>query len=868
MKRALNRLLVSVLPYEESWISQSDNYYILAKIGMIAVLPNISKSVKIVLSEYEGSFALMLVAFKGNSALMEKNKLKLRFSIFFRNCAKKISANAQLLVLLLSVFVFLSIVMCVSVISKTGGIKVNLDNFEVGTVADRDITLSSDLIYIDEEATAIRREARMNLVTAVFEYVPDLGERSSGQLRFFDFLSSLEAVSSSSSSAATKALEMQDLYPGSVSSDELESFFALSENDRIEVARFSSYFFNAVAARGLASFPDRGMENFSKTEVELIRNGEHSTVDKSTLLTREGLESFLDSEARSAGLDPALESYVFAFVSPFLRENLIYKALESERKLAIAVDSVSPVLVVIPQGEQIVRRGFIVTEENYSRLVHLAESGTSINISHLVAEELLLFATIVISVFILYACKCTMLSLLRYRVFLSISFCIVYTLGVVLTHVHYMQTAANFMVAVPAAFFPMLIVILLNKTVAIDMVFTMAAAVFASSGFMAEPMLFAVFSGIAAVGVTRDTGRRFDLVRSAGLMFILCPIIATIIFIMYPIQPSRMLFYTAIAACNGFLSGILVIGILPLLENLLNAVTSFRLMELSDLNTPLMQKMLLTVPGTYNHSQMVASLSEDACRAIGANSLLARVGAFYHDIGKMDQGEYFVENQHGENKHEELPPRVSATIIRSHVKQGLEKARNLKLPEEVTAFISEHHGNSLISYFYNKAKLENPDTSPEDFMYPGNPPKTRESAVVMLADTVEAACRTLEKPTPQRLEKFIDELVKTKIEHGQLNDCDLTFRDLDTIKKSFVNLLAGYYHSRIEYPNQKDPDGAGKKKSASSAKASPDSEKGNLEQALPLEAEAETKTTAKRRAKAEEETLVSDVSSGAEQAAE
>ena len=259
-------------------------------------------------------------------------------------------------------------------------------------------------------------------------------------------------------------------------------------------------------------------------------------------------------------------------------------------------------------------------------------------------------------------------------------------------------------------------------------------------------------------------------------------------------------------ALNGFLSGILALGFLTPLEILLNTASVFRLMDLSDLNNPVMRKMLLTASGTYNHSMMVATLAENACRAIHANSLLARVGAYYHDLGKMEQSEYFVENQTDGNKHDEINPRLSASVIKSHVKRGVEKARQLRLPPEVIDIIAEHHGNSLISYFYNEAKKQDDSILPEEFSYIGNPPSSKESAVVMLADTVEAACRTLKNPSVSRLEKFIHELIMTKFTHRQLDNSDLSFKDLAVIEDSFVQILAGYYHSRIEYPNQKDPD--------------------------------------------------------------
>jgi hypothetical protein len=223
-------------------------------------------------------------------------------------------------------------------------------------------------------------------------------------------------------------------------------------------------------------------------------------------------------------------------------------------------------------------------------------------------------------------------------------------------------------------------------------------------------------------------------------------------------------------------------------------------MELADLNSPILKRLLTVAPGTYSHSVTVANLAESACRDIGANALLARVGAYYHDIGKMDQPDYFIENQAAYNKHDELAPLMSATIIRSHVKLGIEKARLLGLPQAVIDIISEHHGNSVIAWFYNEALKQEDQVRADDFSYPGNPPRSKEAAVVMLADTVEAAMRTLKKPTLAKIEKFVHELIIGKFEQGQLNQSELTFRDLELIKNAFIRVLAGHYHSRIEYP--------------------------------------------------------------------
>jgi putative nucleotidyltransferase with HDIG domain len=258
-------------------------------------------------------------------------------------------------------------------------------------------------------------------------------------------------------------------------------------------------------------------------------------------------------------------------------------------------------------------------------------------------------------------------------------------------------------------------------------------------------------------------------------------------------------------AANGFGSGLLVLGFLPLLEHVLNAPTRFRLLELSDLNAPIFKKMLNQATGTYNHSLTVASLAESACNAIGANALLARVGAYYHDIGKVDQAEYFIENQSGSNRHDSLKPNLSAAIIKSHVKIGIEKGRELGLPEEVIDFIAQHHGKGLITYFYHRALDADHEgaqapVSLDDYSYPGERPDSKESAVVMLADVVEAATRALKRPTAAKLERVVWQIILERFHSGELNRSPLQFQELERIKRSFVQVLAGHFHSRIEYP--------------------------------------------------------------------
>ncbi|ULQ59921.1 HDIG domain-containing protein [Brucepastera parasyntrophica] len=350
----------------------------------------------------------------------------------------------------------------------------------------------------------------------------------------------------------------------------------------------------------------------------------------------------------------------------------------------------------------------------------------------------------------------------KFLVFMVVLFCIIYLAVLAVMRLEAFDTPLKIALLMPAAMAAMLVTVLLNQQTAILFVVMLSLGILCASNFMLAPTLFAFFSGIAGVSVIRNMRKRFDLVKSACILALINPLIIIVISVALPDPVNDLSFLIAMASVNGFMGGILVIGFLPILETALNTSTSFRLMEFSDLNSPIMKKMLLTASGTYNHSIMVATLAESACREIGADPLVARVGAYYHDIGKMEQSEYFVENQVDGNKHLALNPRLSATVIRSHVKQGVEKAIQMRLPRQVVDIIAEHHGNSVISYFYNEAKKLDETVDPENFTYPGNPPRSKESAVVMLADVVEAACRTLEKPSVPRLEKFITELVNKK----------------------------------------------------------------------------------------------------------
>ena len=242
---------------------------------------------------------------------------------------------------------------------------------------------------------------------------------------------------------------------------------------------------------------------------------------------------------------------------------------------------------------------------------------------------------------------------------------------------------------------------------------------------------------------------------------------------------------------------------LPLWESVFRILTPFKLLELSNPNHPILKRLLMEAPGTYHHSVIVGNLSENAANAIGSNGLLARVSAYYHDQGKLKRPYLFKENQIGaENPHDKMTPGLSAEIIKSHVRDGIEMAMEAKLPQEIIQAIEEHHGTTLVKYFYHKALSEGKDelVKEEDYRYNGRKPQSKETAVIMLADSVEAAVRSMPEPTSDKIDQLIHKIIKDKFDDGQLDECDLTLKDLEKIASSFKTVLMGIFHERIEYP--------------------------------------------------------------------
>ncbi len=491
-----------------------------------------------------------------------------------------------------------------------------------------------------------------------------------------------------------------------------------------------------------------------------------------------------------------------------LRPNLIYNEEKTNLAVQEAKDSVAPVQKTIKAGEIIVREGSRVTEEQISILEQLGIQRTDNYALTLIGTALFVLLTfwLVIEFVRKYypeIYKNDMLLLLLGLIFVLI---ISITRFLTIIKIGDQPGLGNLMgYLAPVAAGSMLIAILLDDRLAYFVTLIMALYVgLLTEGNQLFYAITAFVGGTVGIFQVYRVNQTSDLARS-GLFIALADIaaIVTLLFIGDELNISNLAVGAAIGAVNGILSAVLMIGVLPYLEAAFSITSMSKLLELSNPNNPLLKRLLLQAPGTYHHSLMVGNLAEASAESIGANPLLVRVGALYHDIGKIKRPEYFVENQRGfDNPHEKIAPALSTLIITSHVKEGVEMAREAHLPDTIIDFIEQHHGTSLAKYFYSRALEEDRDgnVNEDNFRYEGPKPKSKETALVMLADSVEAAVRSLESPSPEKIRDMVRMLIRDKLNDGQLEMCDLTFKDLDIISESFNKVLEGIYHKRIEYP--------------------------------------------------------------------
>ncbi len=585
-------------------------------------------------------------------------------------------------------------------------------------------------------------------------------------------------------------------YPGDIR----EVHDRLAELYRTEI-------YNLGVIKAVADIPE------SRNKMVVIRRGERETLHQRSKLQDIPLANarLLTVLNRMAAVNPLDVEYYYLLGRSFIQPNLWLNMPEYNRRIATETSDISNVQEVVNKGDLIVSARQRVDEredrvlQELSRILRsdAAERGWLVASLPAVARVFLVLALfITLYLFLFY---------FRREIFLSNPklFAILLVFGVQLVLVWLVDHFdLGSVYLYPIAVLPIMITILFDAQIGILATFILAILLGVLSRFSFTVVLVTLVVGIIACFSSRVVRRRSHFYRILLLVAVSSVGLAMIVENLKLTPGEDIVGEMLAAVISSGVSIVLVMAFLPVFESLFGITTDTTLLELSDLNQPLLKRLAIEAPGTYHHSIIVGNLCESAAKAISANALLARVGAYYHDIGKIEIPEYFIENQLGvKSRHEALSPSMSALILSSHVKKGRLLGEEANIPDDVLNFIEEHHGTMVMTYFYNKAVEQGHDNVPIDkFRYPGPRPQTRETGIAMLADAVEAASRTLDDPKPARIDSLIQRIIDDRFKSGELDECPLTLRDLAKIKEAFAQVLIAAFHQRVAYPRREKAD--------------------------------------------------------------
>ena len=728
------------------------------------------------------------------------------------------------------------------------------ENYQVGDVADHDIKAAHDFLITAEAATQQKREEADRKSLAVY----DLDEETVQNLRqrletSFAMMRSLYQQPAESSgvgegsgaksagaihkSAQELALEKKEEFEKglgiTVSTTDYailvkEKFDPRIEDAVVELAE-------NVIAGGVVGNKSLLLSEMQKgVTLRSVQSGEESrVVDLLSYLSAEDARRQMRLRA-SAILDEENRRVRTAMVhlaQELLPPNITFNRNETELRRQKAVEAVKPVFFQVKRGEMIVREGQRLGAEQVLKLqmqvqgkkehgVIFTMLGTALLgglliwlAVHLAGKYIRRFSAEIKDLLFLALVLIILLVLTKLSVGVA---------DAIHSAFSFISQAAIFYM-LPMAAGAMLVTIFFGPIIAIIFAFflaLLAALVLDHQMNLLFYYLIGSLVGVQGVVVCRDRSTPLRAGLTVGLTNAVVILFVTIAY--QKVLTTQTGVALILGIIGGLLSGVVTTGLCPVAEMIFGYTTDVKLLELASMDQPLLRELMLQVPGTYHHSIVVGNMVEAAAKSIEANSLLARVASYYHDIGKINKPQYFVENQAGgENRHERLAPSMSSLILISHVKDGVELAKNYRLGQGIQDIIQQHHGTSLISYFYQKAvdlqeKQKNskggdvPQVSVEDYRYPGPRPQTKEAGLVLLADAVEAASRTLTDPTAARIQGLVQKIINKIFSDGQLDECELTLKDLHQIAKSFIQIIMGISHQRIEYPEPASKGSEGK----------------------------------------------------------
>jgi putative nucleotidyltransferase with HDIG domain len=665
----------------------------------------------------------------------------------------------------------------------------------VGERADHTIVAPFDFVVGKSEAD-LRRETDEIVASARPIYEFRVRAYDSVRVDVQRFFTAVNAVAAEGAAAVVRVAGDVD-----VALDVAEGAYLAQAPKRQGMQRAVADLVQRTLGQGVvATLP---FEGESAPQLIVRRSGSETPIARDQVLT---FDDYLQ-RAQAAHPDPGSsvgDVVYLKLVRHFFRPTLQRNELETARRRSELAAGVAKSKYAVRQGDVIVEANQIVTEPAREKLaalrVELVHRGAAISETPAGVAGMLLRNLLILSVFwvlMLFYRRETYLELRQVGT-VAVLFAWAILAAAVVART---EPAHGELILLP--FTAMMLTVLFNGRVSMIAAMILAVLFAVQPSLHDSPALFFCFSGGVTAALSVKTLRRRTHLYLAVLLVGVGYLAASLALGFAGDWTARDIGMRALfGTANGLVSASLTILLLPVAERVAQITTDLTLLELSDPSRPLLRRLSLEASGTYAHSVSMANLVEAACDRIGANGLLGRVGCYYHDVGKLANPQYFVENQSlGGNPHDRLAPRQSAEIIKQHVPEGLRLAREAGLPRSVAAFIPEHHGTAEITYFYDRAKKQG-DTEPrrDDFRYPGPRPRSVETAVAMLADSVEAALRVIEAMTPAKLEAAIDQIVKNRLASGQLDEAPLTLQQVDQVRAEFVRVLTSMYHNRIDYP--------------------------------------------------------------------
>ena len=662
---------------------------------------------------------------------------------------------------------------------------------KIGDIAPRDIKALQELSVIHKGITLKRQEEEASKVRPVYDFNTRLIEELKSKVSLI--FEGVKRVRGEELSLEEKSALLDE-----------ELAIKLSEKTRITLLSYSKpdRLKNQIIALLQTIIQEKIVDNSELFATKIkggieVRTSEGKEI---LLLKKEGIYTPSEAkrllEARCQELFPDnrfLRNAGYEVAGKLLIPNFRYDDKATREKQRKARESIPPVISLFKKGQIIVEGGKLITEDQLLALETLWQTTTKRTFPIIIGRALII---LVLMAGIGFYLRRYQAGVLKNNVLLSVLGLIVILMLLLTKALTFTDLSGYF---IPVAFATILIAVILGGRLAIMTGVALAILVGLLTGNRLPFVIVALAGGTTGAYAVRWLKHRTDFLR-AGALIALTNCLLILAFILLGIEPELKSLWWGLG--NGFASSLLAFALLPVFEHGFKVTTDIRLLELSNLNQPILKRLAIQAPGTYHHSIIVGNLAEGAAEAAGANPLLARVASYYHDIGKIKNSDYFIENRIGtSSEYKKLVPRLSSQIIISHVKEGVEIARDHRLTPRIINIIAQHHGTSLISQFYRKAlKIEEEGVEEEDYRYPGPRPRSKEAAIVMLADSVEAASRAFTKPSPEEIGDLVREIINEKFTDSQLDESPLTLSDLKKIVEIFSHTLSGITHGRIDYP--------------------------------------------------------------------